>query len=296
MALACPRCGSQNPDGNAYCEACGTPLAAPVAVTAGAFAGPPPGMAPPPPAPSMAPPPPPPGYQAPYYTPIGPRVQTQRTPWALIIAGVLVLTVLMAGAGTALAIIGNRANQSSSSGAGIADVVPSPTPGLTPSPVASPTATTTAQTGLQSNAGFTVNVPSGWSIDMNDSETMVFSDPNGEGSVTVSSGNSVPSQTAQNNKDTIDSALKSKYPDTRECPNTSPANGTFNGASGISWQLCFTLTSGANSVPAAASLFAGANASGSVYYLVMVLTTDGNLSGYVNTAKPLITTVRWKLS
>lgn len=296
MPLACPRCGTQNPEANAYCEACGTPLAAPVAVTAGAFAGPPPGIAPPPPAPSMAPPPPPPGYQTPYYAPSGPRVQMQRTPWALIIAGVLVLTVLMAGAGTALAIIGNHSSQSSSSGGGIADVVPSPTPGLTPSPVASPTATSTSQTGLQSNDGFTVNVPSGWAIDTKDNETMVFTDPNGEGSVTVSSGASVPNQTAQNNKDTVDSALKSKYPDTRECPNTSPANGTFNGVSGISWQLCFTLTSGANSVPAAASLFAGANASGSVYYLVMVLTVDGNLTGYLNTAKPLIQSVHWKLS
>lgn len=294
MALACPRCGTQNPDGNAYCQACGTPLAAPVAVTAGAFAGPPPGMAPPSPG-MMAPPPPPPGYQTPYYTPGAAPVQVHRTPWALIIAGVLVLTVLMAGAGTALAIIGNHSGQTSTSGVGITDV-PSPTPGLSPSPVASPTATATTQTGLQSNDGFTINVPSGWSIDTKDGETMVLTDPNGEGSVTVSSGASIPAQTAQNNKDTVDNALKSKYPDTRECPNTSPANTTFNGVSGISWTLCFTLTSGANSVPAAASMFAGANASGSVYYLVMVLTADGNLDGYLKTAKPVIQTVHWKLS
>lgn len=286
MALACPRCGTQNPDGNAYCQACGTPLAAPVAVTAGAFAGPPPGMAPPPPAP---------GYQTPYYTPGAAPVQVHRTPWALIIAGVLVLTVLMAGAGTALALIGSHGNQAGSSGAGIADV-PSPTPGLSPSPVASPTASATTETGLQSNDGFTINVPSGWSIDTRDNETMVLTDPNGEGSVTVSSGVSLPTQTAQNNKDTVDAALKSKYPDTRECPGTSPSGGTFNGVSGISWTLCFTLTSGANSVPAAASLFAGANATGTVYYLVMVLTADGNLDGYLNTAKPVVQTVHWKLS
>jgi hypothetical protein len=286
MALACPRCGTQNPDGNAYCQACGTPLAAPVAVTAGAFAGPPPGMAPPPPAP---------GYQTPYYTPSAAPVQVHRTPWALIVAGVLVLTVLMAGAGTALAIIGNHGKQTGSSGVGISDV-PSPTPGSSPSPVASPTASATNETGLQSNDGFTINVPSGWSIDTRDNETMVLTDPNGEGSVTVSSGVSLPTQTAQNNKDTVDAALKSKYPDTRECPGTSPVNGTFNGVSGISWTLCFTLTSGANSVPAAASLFAGANASGTVYYLVMVLTADGNLDGYLTTAKPVIQTVHWKLS
>jgi Double zinc ribbon len=283
MALACPRCRTQNPDGNAYCQACGTPLAAPAAVTAGAYAGPPPGMAPPPASP---------GYQSPYYAPSGAPVQVHRTPWMLIIAVVLAATVLMAGAGTALALLGNRSTQAPSS-SGLADI-PSPTPGLTPSPVASPT--TMTQVGLQSNDGFTLNVPSGWSVDSKDNETMVLTDPNGGGSVTVSSGESVPTQTAQNNKDTVDSTLKSKYPDTRECPNTSPANGTLNGAPGISWTLCFTLTSGANSVPAAGSVFAGANTSGSVYYLVMVLTTESNLSAYVSAAKPVVSSVHWKLS
>jgi zinc ribbon protein len=283
MALACPRCGTQNPDGNAYCQACGTPLAAPVAVTTGAYAGPPPGMAAPPPSP---------GYQGPYYTLSGAPVQVHRTPWLLIIAAVLAATVLMAGAGTALALLSNRSTPPSS-GTGIADI-PSPTPGLTPSPVASPT--TTAQTGLVSNDGFTLNLPSGWSVDSKDNETMVLTDPNGGGSVTISSGESIPAQTAQNNKDTVDGTLKSKYPDERECPNTSPANATLNGVPGISWTLCFTLTSGANSVPAAASVFAGANASGSVYYLVMVLTTESNLSAYVNAAKPVVSSVHWKLS
>lgn len=284
MPLACPRCATQNPDGNAYCQACGTSLNAPVAATAGAFAGPPAGMAPPPPAP---------GYQAPYYVPAGAPVALHRTPWALILAGVLGLTVLMAGAGTALAVIGNHGNQSSSSAAGIGDV-PSPTPGLTPSPVASPT--TTPQTGLASNDGFAINLPSGWTIDTKDNETMVLTDPASQGSVTISSGVSIPNQTAQNNKDTIDNALKTKYPDTRECPNTSPASSTFNAVAGISWQLCFTLTSGANSIPAAASLFAGANPSGSIYYLVMVLTADGNLNGYLNSVKPVLQSVHWKLS
>lgn len=283
MALACPRCGAQNPDGNAFCQACGTPLAAPVAVTAGAYAGPPPRMDPPPPSP---------GYQSPYYAPSGASVQVHRTPWMLIIAGVLVLTVVMAGIGTALALLGNRGTQTSFS-SGIADI-PTPTPGLTPSPVA--TATTTTQTGLQSNDGFTLNLPSGWSVDTKDNETMVLTDPNGEGSVTVSSGVSIPTQTAQNNKDTVDSSLKSKYPDTRECPKTSPANGSLNGVAGISWTLCFTLTSGANSVPAAASVFAGANSGGSVYYLVMVLTTESNINAYVSGSKPVVSSVHWKLS
>lgn len=284
MAVACLRCGTQNPDGNAYCQACGTPLTAPVAATAGAFAGPPPGMAPPPPGP--------PAYQSPYYTPTGPPAPVHRTPWALIIAAVLVVTILVAGAGTALALLANRSPQTSSTST-LGDI-PSPTPGITPSPVASQTAT--AQTGLQSNDGFSLNVPSGWSIDSKDNETMVLSDPNGQGSVTVSSGVSVPSATAQQNKDIVDNALKTKYPDTRECPNTHTTTTTLNGAAGLSWTLCLTLTSGSNSLPAAASLFAGANSSGSVYYLVMVLTVDSNLQAYVSTAHPLIQSVHWKLS
>jgi hypothetical protein len=70
----------------------------------------------------------------------------------------------------------------------------------------------------------------------------------------------------------------------------------LNGVPGISWTLCFTLTSGANSVPAAASVFSGANSGGSVYYLVMVLTTESNLNGYVTAAKPVVSSVHWKLS
>lgn len=279
MPLACPRCGTQNPDGNAYCQACGTPLTAPVAATAGAFAGPPPGMAPPP------------AYQSPYYPPSGPPVAVHRTPWMLIIAGVLVLTVLMAGAGTALAVLGNRGSQSGNTTVGD---IPSPTPGITPSPVA--TATSTAQTGLQSNDGFSLNVPSGWAIDTKDNETMVLTDPNGQGSVTVSSGASIPSATAQQNKDVVLNTLKTKYPDVRECANTHPTNTTLSGAPGLSFTMCFTLTSGSQSVPAAASVFTGANGSGSVYYLVMVLTIESNLPNYVNVAKPLVQSVHWKLS
>ena len=50
-----------------------------------------------------------------------------------------------------------------------------------------------------------------------------------------------------------------------------------------------------SSVPAAASLFAGANASGSVYYVVMVVTRQDNLKAYVATAKPVLQGIHWKL-
>src|SRR3989441_415919 len=295
MALPCARCGAQNPAGNLSCQACGPPLTAagavagapppaPPAAPPGAFAGPPVGIAPPVVGPT--------GYQSPYYTPSGVTAPVHRTPWMLIIAGVLALTVLMAGLGTALAVIGNR---NSPGGSGIGSPLTSPSPGVTPTPVASPTSKPGATT-TESNDGLTVPVPPGWSVASKDSETIILMDPNSEGDVTLASGPSSPAQSAQDNKSSIDGYFKGKYPDTRNCPNTSTTNTTFNGAKGISWTMCFTLTSGSHSVPAAASIFAGANASGSVYYVVMVLTRQDNLQAYLNVTKPVLQGVHWKLS
>ena len=64
---------------------------------------------------------------------------------------------------------------------------------------------------------------------------------------------------------------------------------------GVSWSLCFTLTAGGRSVAAAASLFAGANTSGSVYYIVMVVTRQDNLKAYLVEAKPVLSGIKWKL-
>jgi hypothetical protein len=210
----------------------------------------------------------------------------------MIIAGVVALIVLMAGCGTALAVLGNRAS-SNNTGTGVAGL-PSPTPGTTPSPVGSPTPKS-GETSA-SNDGLTVPVPAGWSVASKDTESIILTDPNGDGSVTVASGVSSPTQTAQDNKNTIDSYFKSKYPDTRTCPNTSANSASFNGAHGISWTVCFTLTSGSSSVAAAASLFAGANTTGSVYYIVMALTRQDNLQNYLNVCKPVLQGVHWKLS
>src|SRR5438552_7078372 len=287
MALTCARCGVQNPDGNLYCQACGAPLTAPAAPAANApLPGPPPGMAPP----VLAGPA---GYGSPYYTPTGPTVPVHRTPWMVIIAGVVALVVLMAGCGTALAVLGSRGTAGTTGGLGTADV-PSPTPAVTPSPVASPPTKQLGST-TESNDGLSVPVPSGWSVSSKDSESIILSDPNGEGEVTLASGGSSPPQTAQDNKSSIDTALKNKYPDTRSCPNTTTTTGTFSGAKGISWTLCFTLTNGVHSVPAAASIFAGANSNGSVYYVVIVLTRQDNLQSYLTMAKPLLSGVHWKL-
>ena len=45
------------------------------------------------------------GYASPYFTPQPAMAPIHRTPWTLIIAGVVALVVLMAGCGTAFAVL-----------------------------------------------------------------------------------------------------------------------------------------------------------------------------------------------
>src|SRR6266851_5048206 len=286
MAVTCARCGAQNPDGNQFCQACGTPLSA---AAAGAPAPPPPPSALPLAYPS--PPPLPVAYASPYYNPAGaaPQAAVHRTPWALIISGVVVLILVMAGCGTALVLLGPRA---SSVGGGVAGL-PSPTPGTSPSPIASPTSAPGATSA--SNAGVTVPLPKGWTVASQDTETIVLVNPNSTGSVTVASGASNPKQSAQQNKDDVDKSLQSKYPDTAPCPGSKTTTGNINGAQGIFWNLCFTLTSGGHSLPAVASLFVGANSDGSVYYLVMLATSQSSLQSFAVESKPVVQGIVWKL-
>lgn len=302
MAVICARCGTQNPDGNQFCQNCGTLLGA----RPSAVAAPPPApVGPPPPGPPGFAPPPmmagPTGYSSPYYTPAGQAVPVHRTPWMLIIAGVVGLIVLMAGCGTALAVIGSRSasgNTSNTSGTTLSDLS-SPSPASTPTPIASPVQTpSTNPSGgtTESNDGVTMTVPAGWTVANKDSESIVLTDPDSQGSVTVASGPSSPTQTAEDNKATMDEYFKKNYPDARACPGTSTVASTLNGARGLSYQLCFTLTAGGQAVPAAASLFVGANTSGSVYYVAMVVTRQANLKSYVAQVGPVLATVRWKLS
>jgi hypothetical protein len=287
MAVTCARCGTQNPDGNQFCQACGTPLA----VAAAQPSAPPSAL----PGPPSGPPPPPPGYQSPYYAPsaVGPQPPVHRTPWTLIIAGIVVLVLLMAGCGTAIAVLGSRStgNTGTNPGGGL---LPSPSPAGTPSPVPTPTPGTTAS-GTASNNGVAFNLPAGWSVVNKDDQSITVTNANNQGSITIASGPSNPAQTAQQNKDTLDKYFQKQYPDTKTCPGSKTSTGSLNGANGIVWQLCFTLTSGSQSVPATAPLFAGANTDGSVYYAILILTTQADVKAFVTAAGPLLDSIQWKL-
>src|SRR5487761_1157515 len=285
MALTCARCGSQNPDGNQFCQACGTPLA----VAALQPAAPPSAL----PGPPAAPPPPPPGYQSPYYAPsaVGPQPPVHRTPWTLIIAAIVVLVLVMAGCGTAIAVLGNRNNAGNGSNPG-SGVLPSPSPAGTPSPVVSPT---TTSGGTASNSGVAFKLPAGWTVVNQDDQSITITNSDNTGSITIGSGASSPAQTAQQNNDTVDKFFQNKYPDTKVCSGSRTTTGSLNGANGISWELCFTLTSGGQSIPAAAPLFAGANADGSVYYAILILATQSDVNAFVRSAAPVLKSIQWKL-
>jgi zinc-ribbon domain len=294
MALTCARCGAQNPDGNQFCQACGTQLTA-------AAAGPPaaaPTWAAPtaaaPAAPTATAPPlafaSPPGFASPYYSPVGAAQQApvHRTPWVMIIAAVVGLVVIMAGCGTAIALLGNKVSVSG----GITADVPSPTPAGSPSPIASPTG---PQGPTASNDGETVPVPTGWAVVAKDNETITLSDPSGLGAMAVASAPSNPKESAQQQKASLDAELTSKYPDTKNCPNSKTTTGAISGVQGIFWELCFTLVSGAHSLPAEASLFVGTNGDGSAFYGVVLLTAQSNMQNLINESAPVLKGIQWKL-
>jgi hypothetical protein len=290
MVVICARCGTQNPDGNQFCQACGTPLAVAAAQPGFASAVPPaPGASLPGPPPG--PPPPPGAYQSPYYQPsaMGPQPPVHRMPWMLIIAAIVVLVLIMAGAGTAIAVLSNR----STTNQGTSGILPSPSPAGSPSPVTTPTPVTTSGSTV-SNKGETLTLPPGWTVQNKDDQTIAIANPDGNGAISIGSGAS--NSSAQQNKDEVDKFFQGKYPDTKACPGSKTTTGTLGGAPGIFWELCFTLTSGGQSIQAAAPLFAGANSDGSVYYVVILLTPKSNLNNFIDQATPVLQSIHWNLT
>lgn len=232
----------------------------------------------------------PPGLASPYYSPVGaaPQAPVHRTPWTLIIAAVVVLIVVMAGCGTAVALITNKASVTG----GITSDLPSPTPAGSPSPLASPSPIAGAT--VASNDYLTVPVPPGWQVAHKDSQVIALLSPNGLGSMVVASGPLSPTSTAQAGKDSIDKTFQTKYPGAQNCAGTSPKNGTLNGASGIFWTLCYTVVHSGNSFPAASALFVGVNSNGSIAYLLELATSAGNMDGFRVETKAMVQGIIWK--
>jgi hypothetical protein len=206
------------------------------------------------------------------------QAAVHRTPWALIIAAVVILIVLMAGCGTALALLGGKPSN------GSPDATPAP---ASPAALLGPTA---------SNPVVTVPVPAGWTVTAKDNESITLTDPNAWGYVTVASGVQNPKQTVQQQKASIDASIKSKSPDAIECRAVRPTPGTIGGKKGITWHLCFTVISSGKSLAAEASLFVATNADGSVYYGVVLLTPQSYMTNLSREAEPLLAGIQWKLT
>jgi hypothetical protein len=203
----------------------------------------------------------------------------------------------MVGCGAVIAVIGNKSSTQTNT-SGLQPSLPSPSPAGSPTPTQSPSGTpspTSSAGTTASNTGESLMVPSGWTVASKDNQTITLTNPNGDGSVTVGSGTSNPTQSAQQNKDTLDKFFSGKYPDTANCPNSKTATGSLSGVSGIFWELCFTLSAGGQSIQAGSPLFAGANSDGSVYYVVILLTSQANMDSFVNESAPILQSIQWKL-
>jgi hypothetical protein len=232
------------------------------------------------------------GYQSPYYVPAVPHAPVHRTPWTMIVAGVVALVIVMAGCGTVLALIGGRGGFSLSGG--VTSGLPSPTPGGSPSPLVSPPSTgpTTA-----SNTIASVTVPAGWTMASKDAVSITLGDPSGNGFMTIESSRMNAAATSQQIKDQVEQKLKTQYPDTKACPNSTTTAITLNNAKGLFWTDCFTYTSGARAVPEAAAFYASTSTDGTVYWLVTEVTAPpSNLQTVINECKSVLQSIQWKLT
>ena len=283
MALTCARCGTHNPDGNRFCTSCGTPLSpAPPQQVATAVA-----------------PPPPPGYQSPYYVPApgmgGPAVH--RTPWVVIISIVVAAVLVLSGVGTVLALtLGHKNAQAGNfSSPSSPSPVSSPSAGQTSEPSPSPSQQPSGGSS-ESNSGVTVAVPGGWQVLNKDDTSITLQSPDADGALTIASGPQSPPASAQQLRDQINKQLAAKYADAAACPGSTTENGPIAGVNGIFWTECYTLTSGGQTVAVGEPLWVGANASGSVAYVVVLETTQDNLETFIKECLPILQNgITWKL-
>lgn len=298
--MVCARCAAANPDGSRFCQNCGAELAAPApvpampvgSIAASPFTQPPPAYAPPPAAPVLTGPPPAPPqyYQSPYYAPGAGAMQpaVHRTPWVMILAVIVVLVLVMAGVGTVLAVGLSHANNQTANLSELSSPSPAVTPSAVPTTSASPPPPVVSET-------VSVPVPNGWSVVASDNEEITLAGPNSDGTITIASGQQDPPSTAQQNKDSVDAYFRQQYPDTKNCTGSKTTTGSLNGVSGISWELCFTISGGGQSAPAAALLFIGANPSGNVYYAMYMLALASNIQNFAKEAAPIIKGIVWNL-
>jgi hypothetical protein len=216
------------------------------------------------------------------------QAPVHRTPWMIIIAAVVGLIVVMAGCGTAIALLTSKVNITG----GITPDIPSPSPAGSATPLPSPSPIAGAT--LASNDYETVPVPPGWKVTHKDTQVISLLDPTGIGSFVVASGPLGATSTAQAGKDAIDKTYQTKFPGAQNCAGSRATNGTLNGAPGIFWTLCYTVVQSGNAYPAASALFAGVNSNGTIAYLLEMATMAGNMESFRVETKPIVQRIVWK--
>jgi hypothetical protein len=202
----------------------------------------------------------------------------------LIISAVVALVLVVSGVGTVLALtLGHKTTTPSTTFSSVSS----------PSPSSSPTQ---VQGQAVSNKAVGLIVPSGWTVLNKDAASISIQGPHAAGTLTVASGPFSPPRTAQQIRDEIDRQLAAKYPDAAGCQGSSTDQGPVGGVSGIFWTECFTLTTGGQTVPVGEPLWAGANAKGSVGYVVVLQTTQDNLESFIKESRPILQSgITWKL-
>ena len=271
MAVTCANCGTQNPDGNRFCQSCGKPLAAaPVGATAAPPAGPIP--APAPAAAPGGPPMPPPGYQSPYYAPQpGQAVAVQRTSAGLIIGIVGGLVLLMVAAMFLIGLLflhsTPKPNPSPVAHTTTTPVPSTPAPQTsapsTPTPRSTPTPTRSGGTNIVKTSSFQVNAP-GWKTLKSDSLSVTLLSPQQDGTLYILAGQlKQPSDTQTWVAAFLSDAAK-KYPDATLC--LKPAAETHGGKDGIIAGACYTYTPQSGAAFAAADvLWASVDSNNNVF-------------------------------
>jgi hypothetical protein len=280
MPLGCVRCGTQNPDGNNFCQNCGSPLAvaAPVARQGTPLY-------------PVQPPAPPPSYQSPYYAPGQPQ-QISRTPWMLVVGIIAGLVLVMGACGVGIAIVVPK-----STGTPTSPTLGTPAPPKTrATPGAKPTPTqATAGAQTLSIASLTVTVPADFQVvDKNDNQVTVET-PDSDGLIEVQSAKLPRPTTDQQLQQSVLASFKQKYPDANVCGNDD--NVEINGPSGSIVKICFTLTQqNAPATPAAAVYWMATNSAHNVFYEVDGVTEADNFDGFMDATSPFVDSVSWKLT
>lgn len=274
MPVACLSCGTQNPDGNNFCQNCGRPLTA-------AAAPPPPPVA----AQAPPPPPPPPAYQSPYYQPAQPMV-VHRTPVGLIVGVVVALLVLMGGCGVVLAAVATHPKPSP-----VAHVTAAPTVAPTVAPTAVPTQAPSSSNAIGTKT-WSANAP-GFKVLKSDDFSASLLTPSQDGTLFIQSGSLNQSTNTADYIATVMASIAKKYPDASVC--LKPVAESHGGKDGIISGTCYTYTPTNGKAFRAADVFWVSVSGGNVLYVYEVFTDATTFDQVYNKdCLPVIDSITWK--